>query len=301
MTLEQLKYILENNQPITQKYFIFECSTESSQFVFHQYLNLYCVNNNLNINFIDELTANNNVNLFTTTNTSVDVLYTDKLTSSVIPNRITWVRCKSIDKNLLPDISEYVISIPALENWHLKDYAYSLLPKLSQKDIDQLVKTHDNIYMLDADINKIKVFDNYDVVYKDIKDQIYIDLSEYKIFDLVNCFVRYDKTTLHNLLLQLDNIDIDIFGLLTLLIRSFKHVIDIQLSKVSSPESVGVSSKQYWAIKKYSCNVYTRNQLIQIYSVLTNCDFYIKSGYISASMLLNYLIITIMTIKERTN
>lgn len=301
MTLEQLKHILENNQPITQKYFIFECSTESSQFVFHQYLNLYCANNNLNINFIDELTANNTVNLFTTTNTSVDVLYTDKLTSSVIPNRITWVRCKSIDKNLLPDISEYVISIPALENWHLKDYAYSLLPKLSQKDIDQLVKTHDNIYMLDADINKIKVFDNYDVVYKDIKDQIYIDLSEYKIFDLVNCFVRYDRTTLHNLLLQLDNIDIDIFGLLTLLIRSFKHVIDIQLSKVSSPESVGVSSKQYWAIKKYSCNVYTRNQLIQIYSVLTNCDFYIKSGYISASMLLNYLIITIMTIKERTN
>lgn len=301
MTLEQLKHILENNQPITQKYFIFECSTESSQFVFHQYLNLYCANNNLNINFIDELTANNNVNLFTTTNISVDVLYTDKLTSSVIPSRITWVRCKSIDKNLLPDISEYVISIPSLENWHLKDYAYSLLPKLSQKDIDQLVKTHDNIYMLDADINKIKVFDNYDVVYKDIKDQIYIDLSEYKIFDLVNCFVRYDKTTLHNLLLQLDNIDIDIFGLLTLLIRSFKHVIDIQLSKVSSPESVGVSSKQYWAIKKYSCNVYTRNQLIQIYSVLTNCDFYIKSGYISASMLLNYLIITIMTIKERTN
>lgn len=301
MTLEQLKHILENNQPITQKYFIFECSTESSQFVFHQYLNLYCANNNLNINFIDELTANNTVNLFTTTNTSVDVLYTDKLTSSVIPNRITWVRCKTIDKNLLPDISEYVISIPTLENWHLKDYAYSLLPKLSQKDIDQLVKTHDNIYMLDADINKIKVFDNYDVVYKDIKDQIYIDLSEYKIFDLVNCFVRYDRTTLHNLLLQLDNIDIDIFGLLTLLIRSFKHVIDIQLSKVSSPESVGVSSKQYWAIKKYSCNVYTRNQLIQIYSVLTNCDFYIKSGYISASMLLNYLIITIMTIKERTN
>ena len=108
MTLEQLKHILENKQPITQKYFIFECSTESSQFVFHQYLNLYCVNNNLNINFIDELTANNNVNLFTTTNTSVDVLYTDKLTSSVIPSRITWVRCKSIDKNLLPDISNKI-------------------------------------------------------------------------------------------------------------------------------------------------------------------------------------------------
>ena len=82
-------------------------------------------------------------------------------------------------------------------------------------------------------------------------------------------------TYVKNILLNIDNIDVDAFGLMKILSTNFKKVIDIQLNPKATAESLKMSSKQFWAIKKYSCGYYTREQLISIYTMLNDCDYHI--------------------------
>ncbi len=303
MTIEEIKQLIELKQPLPNKYNIFICKDESAQFIFHQYLNAYLEYSNLSVEFIDDLTAVPNNNLFTIEPKNIKILYVDKLEINYIPSENVWVRCKSIKKDILSDISSYIIEIPKLEQWQLKDYAISKLSFISEKDVEQLVNTHQNIYWLDNDIDKLLLFESvqsqHTNIFNQLYDQLFIDVSEYKIFDLINCFIKYDKNNLLKILQNIDNLEIDIFGLITLLLTNFKRIIDIQLSSSSTPETLGISSKQFWAIKKFSCGIYSKTQLLNIYALLTRCDLFIKTGYISTDMLLNYLIINIMTIKER--
>ena len=70
------------------------------------------------------------------------------------------------------------------------------------------------------------------------------------LFDLVNSLVKYDIKSLTKILQEINNIDVDVFGLLKLLITNFRRVIDIQLSRNPSAQALGMTDKQFWAIKK---------------------------------------------------
>lgn len=300
MTLEEFKLAIENNT-LQQKYIVAVCEDESSNFIFHQYLRHYSECNSLSVEFIDDLYSVSRTNLFTTNTPIIKVYYTTKLDMKVIPTQeIVWVRCKSIDKNILSELSPYIIEIPKLEFWHIKDYVYSLCEGIPHNELDLLLNYHkNNIYGLSLEIEKLLLFPDIVKAYSTIKSQLFNDVSEYGIFDLVNCIIRCDTLSLTNILQQIDNIDVDVFGLIKLLMTNFKKIIDIQLSKHPTAENLHMSSKQFWAIKKYSCGIYTKHQLVEIYKLLTKCDFYIKSGYISSTNMIDYIIINIMSIKER--
>lgn len=300
MNLEELKLIIESKQSNKLNFLIFICNDENSNFIFHQYVNAYATNQNLSIELIDTYEESSQFNLFDIKTTSLKVLYVDSLDDIHVPkNDCVWVRCKSKGKTVNEDLIPYIIDVPKLEDWHIKDYVYSLLSDIPTQELNYFLTTHKNIYNISNELDKLSCFQDKNKAYEQIKDQLYIDTSEYAIFDLVNALLRCDKSIISKLLLSLDNIDIDVFGLIKLLLVNFKRVIDIQLALNPTAESVNVTSKQFWAIKKYSCNIYTRNQLVEIYKLLTKCDYYIKSGYISTDVMLNYILINILTIKER--
>ena len=118
--------------------------------------------------------------------------------------------------------------------------------------------------------------------------------DEYEIFDITNALLQRDKNKL-KLIYQKD-IKVDAFAFMALLIKNFKQVIDIQLARNASAETLGMSGKQFWAIQKYNCNRYSREELIYIYKLLTSLDLQIKSGKINTDIIQNYIVFKILAL-----
>lgn len=303
MKLEEYKSQLENRQPLP-KVLIFKCKgKEHSEFLFHQYLNRYAEDNNIIIEYIEDLSKlYNGSSLFNTymTTGSLYVYTTDKLESidiDTIKDNL-WIRCKTVDKKIASNNEDIIIELPNLEDWHIKDYIDFNVPALSKEGKDKLFSNYkSNPFRLENEIAKLTCFEKPAAMYKQIENQLFVDSTQYSVFDVTNCLLRRDFRTLDKIKHTLSIIDIDAFGLLKILTTNFKYVIDIQLSRNPTPEYVGVSSKQFWAIKNYSCNIYTKEELVYIYQMLLTLDIKIKSGYISTEDVIDYIICKIMLLR----
>lgn len=299
MNLEELKQTIETNSK-NIPLLIAVCKDETAEFIFHQYLHHYITQNNLSFEVIDDISTVSRPSLFSINTNLLYVCYTNKLTKLEMPKDcFVWVRCKSVSDDVQLQFKDYIVVIDKLDPWQIKDYVYTVCNKAPRSELDYLLKIYDkNIYRIENEMQKISIFDNQDRIYPIIQSQLYTDISEFNIFDLVNSLVKYDIKALTKILQEINNIDVDVFGLLKLLTTNFRRVIDIQLSRNPSAQALGMTDKQFWAIKKYSCGIYTREQLLDIYTFLTMCDYYVKSGYITTDVLLNYIIIKIICVKE---
>ena len=276
MKLEEYKEQLEKNE-LKSNIFIFKCKDKnSSSFLFHQYLNKYISSNGMSIENIEDISELYDNSLF-----SVSI---DKITSNL------WIKCSKVSKKINDNI---VIELPKLEEWHIKDYINFNLPSAGDNLKEKLFLNYKaNPFRLELEIEKIKCFDSYE----DLEDQLFVDSTEYTVFDISNSLLRRDFNGLEKIKYNLNVIDVDPFGLLAILLKNFRYVIDIQLAKNSTPEYVGVSSKQFWAIKNYSCGHYTKDELVYIYKLLLSIDNKIKSGDIPINMVIDYIICKILLI-----
>lgn len=300
MTLEQLKLSIEHNTSLPPV-IICQCEDETAEFVFHQYLNAYITNNDLVVTYVPEVKNLFTPSLFSqATLNTLKVFNTKELDIPQLPSQPVWIKCKKISAQTQSVCEDNIVIIPKLEPWHIKDYVYSVCEGLPESELQYLISIHgQNLFRLENELEKILIFNDVAKIYPQLKSQLFTDTSEYGIFDVINAIIKYDKLTLTKLLLNLESIDIDVFGCLKLLLNNFNKIINVQLSKAPNANDLGISDKQFWAIKKYSCGIYTRNQLYEIYKFLTNCDYLIKSGYVPITNMLDYIIVNIMSIKER--
>lgn len=190
-----------------------------------------------------------------------------------------------------------VVEFPALEEWQLKDYAYSLADGADSKDIDRLMDLCGNdIYRLHNELLKINIFPQTQrryVLPDFIKDGVFSDLSTYNIFTVSNAIQNRDLDTLKRILPERDYMDVEPLGLLTILYNNFRKMIQVWLSSNPTPETIGLKSNQIWAIKKLP-RVYSKEQLINIFEVLSDMDRKLKTGEISESMLVDYMMLKVL-------
>ena len=85
-------------------------------------------------------------------------------------------------------------------------------------------------------------------------------------------------------------VDVEPLGLYTLLYNNFKKMSKVWLSRNPSSESTGIPSNQLWAIKNLP-RVYTKDQLIKLFSMLTELDSKYKQGNFPMELLVDYLIL----------
>lgn len=296
MNIEELKTLLENKQSLPNV-LILKCPNKDADFLFYQYIHKYGDNSNKVISFVEDINSlsSNAVSLFSNEDVSdhIYIYEVQKLEFVPITTQSLWIKCKTIDKKVKDAFKDNIVDMPKLESWHIKDYISTNLMWLKEHDQDELFDNYkSNLFRLNLEIEKLKLFDGDDLVYDDIKDQLYIDSTESTIFDLTNSIVKRDIVGIR----CINVVDVDPFGLLQILIKNFRYVIDIQLARNPTPEYVGVSSKQFWAIKNYSCGKYTKEELVEIYKFLLSLDNRIKDGYISTSIVVDYIITKIMLI-----
>lgn len=303
MKIEQLKEQIENK---TIGNDLLVLVNEKDNFVANQYIHAIASIKNLPIKMaenVDELFMSDNV-FFEETDNSLNVLQIDTFDCERedLPLLInTIIVCKSVQDKTKQIIGEYICEIPTLTAQNIKEYIMSRCDGLSTEAVNWLYDiTNGNIYRIQQEIDRLNLFNKDEQLFcldKFIEDGLYDDLTNFNIFNLTNAIMKRDVQSVHDILAEIQNMDVDPFGLLTILYNSFKNLIKVQLTSNPTAESLGISPKQFSAIKYNNVGRFSAEGLNTIIEFLTNIDFRIKNGDLPTDILIEYIITTILSIK----
>ena len=303
MDLKELKQQIENKD-IHIGFSIFKY--DDIDFLPYQYVNYISKINGLEIEYLDDLSTiiNSHSDLFgcdsIATTLRVCKLKSFDITSEKLREESNLiVICKEVSKEAQEFFYQNIVEFPKLEEWQIKDYVYSLLEGVDTKKLDYLITLcNNNIYRLENEISKISIFslNERKYVFDDfIDDGIFSDLSQYSIFNLTTALMKKDISAVMSIYKEIEKFDCEPLGLVTLLYQNIRNVISVQLSSNPSPESTGLPTKRFWAIK-YMCGFYTKEQLMKLFDLVTSIDKQLKTGYITNDIIIDYLICNIMSV-----
>lgn len=305
MELKQLKEKVEKGI-VDSPYMIFKY--EDIDFLPFQYITEIACKLNRKINYLDTLISNDQKQeLFFFSNDLVEVskelsVYkTDVLDiDCIIPENDDYliIICKEISKDLENKYKDNIINFPKLEDWQIKDFVYSIGEGIEQKKLDYLLNiSGKDIYRLYFEMLKLSIFSNTEkkYVFDDCLDNgMYDDLCSYSVFNLTNAILKKDKKTVLSIYKDISKFDCDPMGFPILLYQNLRKVIKVQLLKNPTPENTGIPEKQFWAIK-YSCGYYTKDQLLNMFELITSIDKKLKMGLLPVNLILDYVLLKILS------
>lgn len=298
MDLRELKKCIQENT-IPTGLMILKYSDNT--FIANQYIKEIAKKKNKTINYVDSIQSIiSNMNSFFGIDESLLNIYQVETLDEIITDfnlKNTIVVCKSISSNQSSEIDKYVIEIPKLQNWMIDSYAESRVTGLNKNELSWLCNICKyDINRIDNELDKISIFSKGDQrkIFNQInEDNGYIDLNPLQIFDFTNAFIKKDIKMIESILEDIENIDVEPAGMLTILAKNFKNIISVQLNPKATAESLNVTPKQFNGIK-WSCGKYTNTQLINIYELLTSIDGMLKSGKLPYENIVEYLTIKIL-------
>lgn len=305
MTVQELKSQIENGT-LNDDLIIFK--HKDSDFLCNQYIQEISKRKHYEIQYIDNLEPiiEETFSIFADLAEispailrvyKVDQLsYTDSRIAQI--NNLIIVTQKVEDKETEKQLAPYIVQMPNIEDWQWQDYIYSLGEGADKSDLDWMIricgKNKDRMFQ---EISKLAIFKEAErkYLFKDlISDGTFDDLTSYSIFNFTNAITARDIPGLRNVYREIDRVDINEFGLLTVLLKNFRNILTVHLNSNPTPENTGLDSKQLYAIKKLP-RVYNAEQLVNIFQFLSNIDCLIKTGELPVNILIDYMTIKILT------
>ena len=296
MNIKDLKLNIENRE-YNEHFLILKW--EDVSFIPFQYVNeilKFKYDDVMFANSIEDCKKDNSI--FCIEDNNLYVYNTQELNEEIDVDELkdTIIICKSINKKLnIEKLKDFIVEVPKLENWQILSYMKFKCPKVREEKLIWLQEaTNNNIYRIDNELSKIEMFDDQDSMFDEImNDNGYGDLSSFNIFNLSNNISKNKLNDVRHILLEIDNIDVEPYGLVTNLIREFKNILKVQMFPNATCEKLGLSEKQYKAIKYYSCGIFSNNKLIENYKFLLDFDRRLKNGEymgMSNNMLINHIV-----------
>ena len=270
-------------------------------FVINQYINQIAKDKKLDKVYIDSLKdIDSNVNNFFGTNENLLYILntgTFKVEEDLSKYKNVIVIYKSVEGL---DSFDGVVNFGKLTKEDILEYMQLLCPEISINNLEWLYDiTGGDIYRIDNELNKLKLFTGtQSTLFEQIKNEHgYSDLNSSTIFSCINAFINKDIKTLADILSHLDVIDVEGTGLVTLLIRNIKNILDIQTNPKATAASTKMSDKQFYVVKK-NCGKFTTAQLINMFEFLTEVDYRLKSGQLELdnSAFVGYILNNVMEI-----
>lgn len=202
------------------------------------------------------------------------------------------------DKKIEAQFEEYIVKIPKLEGWQLKDYMYSVAEGIDRKNLDWLITASgEDIYRLENELDKFRLFVDTErkYLFNDmLLDGAFMDLSSFNVFNITNAVTSRDYETLKNALKEIKSFDAEPLGVVTLLYNGFRKLIQVWLAKNPTPENTGLKSGMIYAIKNQP-RVFNKDQLLKSFLLLTDIDRQLKTGGIDTKWLIDYVICRVIT------
>lgn len=302
MDITQAKQQVESNN-LKDTFVIFKY--KDVPFVAYQYINKIHTELELPINYLDNLDSLgvSQVNLFATTGTpkQINVFSCEELdypNEKLKDQKNLFIIAKKISSKTQKLFSEFIVEIPKLEDWQIKDFVYSNLEGIDSKKLDWLISICNyDIYRLNSEIGKLKLFQPNERKYlfdNMVYEGAFNDLSSQNVFNITNAVTNKNISQLVNALKEIKNFDAEPLGVVTLLYQGFRKMIQVWLSKNPTPENTGLKSNVIYAINK-SPRVYTKEQLLKCFLELTDIDRKIKTGNFDMNVLIDYVICKVLT------
>ena len=301
MLLEDLKEQIENSN-IKQKFIIFK---GEKTFIARQYTNAISKILKRDIEFIEDINSilNDSFDMFDVQEDSntLRLFNIDTFTFNnpkLNQEEYLVIICKTIDKSTQELFKEYIVEIPELVEWQIKDYLYSIVDGVETKYLDWLINVcNKDIDRIQLEVDKLLLFEpkqRQKIFQQMVEDNALCDVSDKTIFDFISALVKKDVRLLREIYEDIDSIDIEDIGVVTLLYNNFKKYIQVWLQPNPTTENTGLSSKQIWAINKLP-RVWSSDQLIDIMVLLTNMDYRLKTGAIPVNMIRDYLVVNLLS------
>jgi len=303
MDLKIFKQSIENKQ-VTIPFLIFQYV--DNDFLPKQYLNAIKNILNVDIDYIEDINTiinlNNDIFGLSDSDNNLKVYVTDTFDNdnlNLLKENNTVVITKKLSDESKDTFKDNILIFPKLEDWQVKDYVYSLANGIAENKLDHLIEICKNdIYRLDKELSKLKLFTEQERKYvydKFVDEGIFEDLSNHNIFDFTNAIIRKDIPSLISLYKEIEKIDVEPLGLVTTLYNNFRNIISIQLNPSATAEALGMPSNRFWAIKKYSCGFYNREQLLRSFYLITDIDRRLKIGEITTDIMIDYIVCHVLS------
>lgn len=301
MLLEDIKKQIESSD-MRDTFLIFK---DDNGFIAKQYYTTIAKILNLNIAYIDDLTQliSKSFDIFGVeeSNDCLRIHNCDKfdlMDISICKQQNVIIVCKKIDKETEKVFKNYIIEVSDLIEWQIKDYVYSIVDGVENKYLDWLISICDNnINRIQLEIDKLILFEPGNrqfILQQMVEDNAFIDISDKNIFDFITAVVKKDINGLLEIYEDIESIDIEDIGVITLLYQNFKKYIQVWMQHNPTPENTGLSSKQIWAINRLP-KVWSSKDLIDIMILLTEMDYRIKTGAIPVNMIRDYSVVKLLS------
>ena len=299
MNIQDVKNIITKNE-YSGQFIIFWC--EDTPFIPQQYIEKLIADNNLQVSYSHEIDQSiiTSTNMFKVADSFLRVYDIESFDGELYDIRFEkylFIICRKLIN--CDSYKDYIVEVPKIEPWQLKDFAYSVADGVNETELDELISACGNdIYRLNSEIDKIKLFPqtSRSLIFQQFKqDGIFNDITDLTIFDLSTAIIQKDVEKLKQIYLQLDRIDVNPLALVNILYQNFKDIIKIQLGKNATPESTGIARNKFFAITYNNLNFYTSNQLISIFEMLTSIDYQLKTGVLDADLIIDYIIVNIFS------
>lgn len=300
MTLQELKNKILTNT-FNSGFLILQC--ENSYFLADQYIQKLCELKQYDITYITSLTevlssANILFNLEGTTLQVLRVDIFDEILSDYKNLSNCIVICKSIDKNILSLVSNYVVAIPTPMDWQVNDYIITKCPGLTSKEGQWLYNiTKGDLYKLTNELDKISLFPTsqqlkvFSYLRFDPNSDLYIQ-AEYQMEDET---VNQNKVFLKDYFIHQNTFEIDTEKLLNKLLAKIKLAYFIKFVPNTTAESLNISTGQFNQIKFH--NMLNKVFCLRALDFLTDLNFKLKTGQLelSGSELITYIVCRLLS------
>lgn len=295
--MRQLKDLKINimNKSVDDSLIIFK---GKNRFLANQYIDEISKIRNMKIFYRDSLVNNMSDDLFgsSTPSDQLSVYYSEHVDSSDINEYSDLIIvCEEID-NLRDDIDSFIYELPNLENQHIDDYVVARDKTVPLSKLLWLNSISNyNIYRIQNELDKILLFTEahreeiFDMM---IEQGSFDDLSNQSIFNFTNALLSKDINVISQVMREIENIDIEPIGLITIMHKNLKNLIAV---RNNSGEAIGLNSKQIYALSHIK-TPFTLKNLEALLIYINELDYGIKNGDIDINNIINLITCKFLTI-----
>lgn len=286
MTLRELKLSIQSKD-VPDTFFVFVCPP-NDYFLATSYIDAICESKQLEKVMAESIfNQESALSLVMGFENDFRVVFTDTFEEacadySKFTN--TAVVCSKVDKKLEKAVAEYVIAVPAVVDWQVKDFIKQKAPKLTDQNIDELyLASGGNMYMLDNMLTKITLFPEKEqsTIAFEITHEPGSHLYDTPTYTLVDGIIKNDRDAIKKYVLTNQTSKDEFLGLVNLLLNKVKALLWVEYSNKTAAE-LGMSDKQYYFLKNHRSGQ-SMAALQQKLKVLTALDLQLKSGLLDVS------------------
>lgn len=283
MEIQDLRQSIEDGI-LGDELLVFVCPTD--MWLADKYIDLIAESKGLAINKINSLEETTDMSplaLIMNFDEKLNVLKTetfDEYSTEYYAMKNIIVVCNQVDKKIESLVAPYVIKMPKLVDWQVKDYMTLICPELNEKALEWLYNaTKGNIYRIDNELAKLNMFDSAEklTVLEQLANDPYTDLVVPigDIFKIVEAVLGKKTNELAEVLAHVDQYQLEPIGLTTLLLNKFKLMALIRLKDNVTDKDLGPLAKQAKWSKYPSISSMRYTKSIKF---LSSVDFRLKNG-----------------------